>query len=74
MAVRSMPSESILIIALELASVGFMVLIAGSGRDAGNVMLLLMVGFWFLYLIRETKALTAFAEVFSSLSQNPSNS
>lgn len=73
MAVRSAASTAIVVIALELASLGLLVLMAGVSNDVGNVMMILMIGFWLIYLVKESRALEVLSQIFYTLSENPSN-
>jgi hypothetical protein len=74
MAVRSPASAALVTVLLELASLGVMVLIAGASNDAGNVMLIMIGGFWMVYLLKDTAAFQAFVSIFGNLESNPSNS
>jgi hypothetical protein len=73
MAVRPAPSVVLLTIMLELSVVGIMVLIAGASNDVANVMLIILVSAWFVYLIGDSKAFEALIISFDRLTQNPTN-
>jgi hypothetical protein len=54
---RNPPSEVILTVALEGLAVAVFTLIAGAGDDMGSIMVVLMVGFWLMYLIQNASVL-----------------
>lgn len=54
---RTGTSEAIVQLALELLAVSIFTLMAGASNDVGNVMVLLMVGFWLIYMIQNAKVI-----------------
>jgi hypothetical protein len=70
---RPAPSATILVILLELASVGIMVLIAGASNDVANVMLIILFSAWFIYLIKDANAFEGLVVAFEQLVQNPTD-
>jgi mannose/fructose/N-acetylgalactosamine-specific phosphotransferase system component IID len=73
MAQRSAASTAIVEILVEGVSVGIMVLLAGISDNVSNVMLILIVGFWLVYLIVGSDVLTSVFGAYLQLAQNPSN-
>jgi len=43
--------STIIAILLEGAGVGILVLLAGAGKEAGNIAVLLLTGFWLLFMV-----------------------
>jgi hypothetical protein len=73
MAERPPASAAIVSISLELAAVGIFTLIAGASDEVGTIMLILMAGFWFIFLISEANVFSTLNNVFLNLLSNPSN-
>lgn len=55
---RSPISEAMLTVSLELLAVGLFTLMAGAGPDMGSIMVLLMFGFWMVFLITNSAIIT----------------
>lgn len=54
---RTGASEVIVQLALELLAVALFTLMAGTSKEMGDVMILLMVGFWLIYMIQNAKVI-----------------
>lgn len=77
MAVRNPTSAALLEFVMELAGVGAMMLIAGASDDAGTMMIIIMFGFWLIFLISAQggggKIGAGMVKALSALALNPSN-
>jgi hypothetical protein len=51
---RPAASETILTLALEFLAVGLFTLLAGASDEAGEIMILFMVGLWLIYLVTDS--------------------
>jgi hypothetical protein len=71
MATRSAASTAIVQLSLEGISVGILVLLAGISDNMANVMLIIVVGFWLIALLMQTKLLTNLLTAYQTLSTNP---
>jgi hypothetical protein len=49
--------EAMLTVSLELLAVGLFTLMAGAGPEMGQIMILLMLGFWLIFLITNTSVI-----------------
>lgn len=77
MAQRNPTSAALLELVMELVAVGAMMLIAGANSDAGTMMVIIMFGFWLIFLITAQggggKMGSGLVSALSSLALNPSN-
>lgn len=73
MAQRPPVSSALLAVALELIAVAVFTLLAGASEEAGTVMVLMMVGFWLIYLITESNIIIGAVGALNSLLSNPMN-
>jgi hypothetical protein len=73
MATRSPASTAILEISLELVAVAVFTLIAGASDEAGKGVLIIMAGFWLIYLISEAGVFANLNNVLQNLIANPTN-
>jgi hypothetical protein len=74
MAQRSGQSTAIVQLLVELAGVGAMALLAGMSEEFANAMLIIMLGFWMLFVISRAGILTSVVNAFTTLAVNPANS
>lgn len=73
MATRTPMSASLLELAMELAGVGAMMLIAGASDDAGTMMIIIMMGFWLIFLISQSGVVKNMVSALSAMALNPTN-
>ena len=70
---RQPASAAILLLSLELAAVGIFTLLAGASDQAGTIVVLMMVGFWMIFLIQESGLLPKLTNGLIALTENPLN-
>jgi hypothetical protein len=51
MAAKGSSSDAILIVGVELLGVGLLTLLAGASDDAGNIVVVFMLGLWLIYMV-----------------------
>lgn len=66
------PGQTILIVAVELLGVALLTLLAGSSNDAGNIVVLLMLGFWLIYLISDSRTVQKLGGVLNNVANQAS--
>lgn len=50
--------EAMLTVSLELLAVALFTLMAGGSKDIGTIMVILMVGFWMVYLVTNANVIS----------------
>jgi hypothetical protein len=73
MAVRPPASTTIVMLSMELLAVGLFTLLAGISDKVGKAMIIIMAGFWILFMLLEWRAPRALANSIFVLVTNPSN-
>lgn len=58
-------SHILLMLMIEMLAVGVFTLIAGISNDVGNMVILFMVGLWFIYMITDSKTVSALGNSLS---------
>jgi hypothetical protein len=71
---RPPASAAILMLALELLAVGLFTLLAGASPEAGTIMVIVMVTFWFIFAITDSAVIGHLGSVLGTMTKNPSNS
>lgn len=53
-------SEAMLSVSVELLAVALFTIMAGGSKDIGTIMVILMVGFWMVFLVTNASVITRF--------------
>lgn len=72
-ATRPPASSALLSLMLEFLAVGTFTLMAGASSDVGTIMVIMMVGFWLIYMVTNAKVIASLGNALAVLSGNPSN-
>jgi hypothetical protein len=62
------PSEVILTVGIELLGVGLLTLLAGASDEAGNIVVIFMVGLWLIYMVSDPTVIAGMGRVLSNVS------
>lgn len=65
-------SQAILILGVELVGVGLLTLLAGISNDVGNIIVLLMIGFWLIYLIVDSTVIGGIGNMLDNIAKQAS--
>lgn len=66
-------SSALLTLMLEFVAVGVFAVLAGASDDAGTLVVLMMVGFWLIYMVTESSVIAGIGNALAYLTANPSN-
>lgn len=60
-------SDEILVIGIELLGVGLLTLLAGASDEAGQIVVIFMIGLWLIWAITDSAALGRIGAVFTNV-------
>jgi hypothetical protein len=67
MAGKPASSEALMAVGIELLGVGLLALLAGASNDAGNIVVIFMVGLWLIFMITEPSVFTKMSNAVSNV-------
>lgn len=70
---RPADSAALVTLLLEFVAVGVFTILAGASDNAATIVILMMVGFWLIYMVTNSKILAGLENALGSLSGNPTN-
>lgn len=66
---RAPSSEAILLLGLEILAVGLFTVLAGISHDAGTIVIIMMVGFWLIYMITNSSVIAGVVKAFNTVAE-----
>lgn len=67
-AVPASSSDTLLMVGVEILGVGLLTLLAGASDEAGNIVVIFMIGLWLIWMISDSSVIAGLGRGLTNLS------